>query len=230
MSEPATHADPSLCWNCRGSLSEADLCTSCVKIQPIGPETDFFSILGFPVRLTLDPRELTERFHAKSRLFHPDFHRLEDAREQDISLNNASLVNQAFKTLKDPFERALYVLDLTSRHHSPQGQKAVLPPALLMEIMEFKDALEEQVDSGHPIAATNALSESIRKVESSILAKMEAIDAAMDAQVPDTLEKIEEQSRRSREELSRDLEYRKYLKSMERDLRARIQSAAGRTG
>ncbi len=225
MSNLTSHSDPSLCWNCRGSLSEADLCTSCVKIQPIGPETDFFSILGIPVRLTLDTGILTERFHEKSRLFHPDYHRLEDTREQDISLNNASLLNQAFKTLKDPFERALYFLDLTSRHHSPQGQRVVLPPSLLMEIMEFKETLEEQVDSGQSEKASKTLAARIRDVEAAILGRMESLDnlASVD-------KSGNEETKRSREDLTRDLEYRKYLKSLERDLKTRIQAVASRVG
>lgn len=225
MPNLTSNSDPSLCWNCRGSLSEADLCISCVKIQPIGPETDFFSILGIPVRLTLDSGDLTERFHEKSRLFHPDYHRLEDAREQDISLNNASLVNQAFKTLKDPFERALYYLDLTSRHHSPQGQRAVLPPSLLMEIMEFKDILEGQVDSGQSEKASKTLAERIREVEAAIIARMESIDNLATGSNGGN-----DEAKRSREDLSRDLEYRKYLKSLERDLKNRIQAVASRAG
>ncbi len=225
MSNLTSHSDPSLCWNCRGSLSEADLCTSCVKIQPIGPETDFFSILGIPVRLTLDTGILTERFHEKSRLFHPDYHRLEDTREQDISLNNASLLNQAFRTLKDPFERALYFLDLTSRHHSPQGQRVVLPPSLLMEIMEFKETLEEQVDSGQSEKASKTLAARIRDVEAAILGRMESLD-----NLASVGKSGDEETKRSREDLTRDLEYRKYLKSLERDLKTRIQTVASRVG
>ncbi len=212
--------DPSLCWNCRESLSESDLCSSCIKIQPIGHDADFFSILGLPVQLIVDMNELTERFHLKSRLFHPDFHRLENGTEQDISLNNAALLNQAFKTLKDPFERALYYLDLTGPHHSPQGQKLALPPELLMEIMEFKESLEEQAESQDSIGAFRTLSLRIKDVESKILEGMAELDQMTGGRDHSSLLSC-------RASLSRNLEYRKYLKSIERDLKTRSSSARG---
>ena len=118
MSVSSAHADPSLCWNCRETVSDADICPSCVKIQPIGRKADFYSVLGLPVRLVLESAQLTGQFHAKSRIFHPDFHQGEESGEQLISLENASMVNQAFKTLKDPFERAAYFLDLMNRMDS----------------------------------------------------------------------------------------------------------------
>ena len=222
MAHSFARVDPSLCWNCRESLSESDLCTSCVKIQPIGHETDFFSVLGLPVRLTIDLSELTERFHAKSRLFHPDYHRLEDGKEQDISLNNAALVNQAFKTLRDPFERALYYLDLTGPHHSPQGQKTALPPDLLMEIMELKESLEEQAESEGAARAFQRLSEKIREAEAAVLEKMAELDG-----IPEGTDRALFLSCRA--SLGRDLEYRKYLKSIERDLKTRTTPARGQT-
>ncbi|MHB1287054.1 MAG: iron-sulfur cluster co-chaperone HscB C-terminal domain-containing protein [Leptospirales bacterium] len=212
--------DPSLCWNCRESLSESDLCKSCIKIQPIGHDADFFSILGLPVRLIVDMTELTEQFHLKSRLFHPDFHQLENGKEQDISLNNAALLNQAFKTLKDPFERSLYYLDLTGPHHSPQGQKLTLPPDLLMEIMEFKEALEEQAAAQDGLGAFQTLSARIKDVESKILEGMSELDRIAGETDQSSLLSC-------RASLSRNLEYRKYLKSIERDLKARSSSARG---
>ena len=220
MYPPFAEADPSLCWNCRESLSESDLCTSCVKIQPIGHDTDFFSVLGLPVRLTIDAVELVERFHAKSRLFHPDFHRMEAGEEQDISLSNAALVNQAFKTLKDPFERALYYLDLTAPHHSPQGQKTTLPPDLLMKIMEFKEALEEKGVSEDMDSAMRELSGSIREAESAVLEGMSELDRIVDSNNTSRLSSC-------RAKLCRDLEYRKYLKSIERDLKTRASRPRG---
>ncbi|MHB1606191.1 MAG: Fe-S protein assembly co-chaperone HscB [Leptospirales bacterium] len=222
MSHSFAEADPSLCWNCRESLSESDLCQLCVKIQPIGHDKDFFSVLGLPVRLIIDPVELVDRFHAKSRLFHPDFHRLEAGKEQDISLNNASLVNQAFKTLKDPFERALYYLDLTGPHHSPQGQKTTLPPDLLMEIMEFKESLEEKVESEDKESALKEIASRIKESESVILEGMSELDSLTELNESSTLLPI-------RTKLGRDLEYRKYLKSIERDLKTRVTKPREKT-
>ena len=219
MSISSAHADPSLCWNCRETVSDEDICPSCVKIQPIGRKADFYSVLGLPVRLVIDSAQLTDRFHIKSRIFHPDFHQEEASGEQMISLENSALVNQAFKTLKDPFERAAYFLDLTGPHHSPQGQKTTLSPAHLMEVMEFKESLEEEAGEQGPEKALSRLSQRVSEEESRILGLMKQIDAL--------LEGGEDASRlpeKDRSALWQALEYRKYLKSIERDMKARLGS------
>lgn len=215
MSVSHAHADPSLCWNCRETVSDSDICPSCVKIQPIGRKADFFSILGLPVRLLFEPERLTASFHEKSRIFHPDFHQGEESGEQLISLENAALVNQAFKTLKDPFERAAYYLDLTAPHHSPQGQKTSLSPALLMEVMELKESLEDVVQKEGKAKALSRLSENISAAEKQILEDMEAMDKLSTKKQEGTSIMINDK----RASLRQKLEYRKYLKSIERDLK-----------
>ena len=216
MSVSSAHADPSLCWNCRETVSDADICPSCVKIQPIGRKADFYSVLGLPVRLVLESAQLTGQFHAKSRIFHPDFHQGEESGEQLISLENASMVNQAFKTLKDPFERAAYFLDLTGPHHSPQGQKTTLPPALLMEVMEFKESLEEEAGEQGTDKALARLSRRVSEEENRILDLMNRMDSLLEGGTD-----VSRLPEKDRSALRQALEYRKYLKSIERDLKPR---------
>ena len=219
MSVSSAHADPSLCWNCRETVSDEDICPSCVKIQPVGRKADFYSILGLPMRLVIDSTQLTDQFHVKSRIFHPDFHQAEASGEQLISLENSAMVNQAFKTLKDPFERATYFLDLTGPHHSPQGQKTTLSPAHLMEVMEFKESLEEVAGKEGSEKALSRLSQRVSEEESRILERMKQIDALLEGGADAS--HLPEQDRSA---LWQALEYRKYLKSIERDLKARMGS------
>ncbi len=216
MSVSSAHTDPSLCWNCRETVSDEDICPSCVKIQPVGRKADFYSILGLPVRLIMEPGQLTDRFHGKSRIFHPDFHQDEESGEQLISLENAALVNQAFKTLKDPYDRAAYFLDLTGPHHSPQGQKTTLSPILLMEVMELKESLEEEAGERGTDEALSRLARRVAEEETRILDLMKKMDALLEGgtdagQLPEN----------DRSALRQALEYRKYLKSIERDLKPR---------
>ena len=129
---------------------------------------------------------------------------------------SAALVNQAFKTLKDPYDRAAYFLDLTGPHHSPQGQKTTLSPILLMEVMELKESLEEEAGERGTDEALSRLARRVAEEETRILDLMKKMDALLEGgtdagQLPEN----------DRSALRQALEYRKYLKSIERDLKPR---------
>jgi molecular chaperone HscB len=140
----------SLCWHCKGELDEGPLCPQCVKIQPLGKNSDYFSVMGLPRKLNLDPRVLEPVFHALSRRFHPDMYRLAGPRERIIALENSALLNQAYRTLRDPFERTAYLLQLEEGRASDwegergraKGEKEA-GPELFEEILEVQELLAE---------------------------------------------------------------------------------------
>jgi molecular chaperone HscB len=110
-----------------------------VKLQPLGKTSDYFSVMGLPRKLSIDPRVLEPVFHALSRRFHPDMYRLSPARERMIALENSAVLNQAYRTLRDPFDRAGYLLELeygreTERKDSP-------PQDLFEEILEIQELM-----------------------------------------------------------------------------------------
>lgn len=130
-----------VCWACRAEVGVAPECPQCVKIQPLGPNSDYFSVLGLPRKLQIDPRVLEPLFHALSRRFHPDMYRLASSRERMIALENSAVLNQAYRTLRDPFERAAYLLRLEDGR---LGEKKEAPPQdLFEEILEVQELLAE---------------------------------------------------------------------------------------
>jgi len=129
----------SLCWSCKTEVGDDPLCPHCVKLQPLGKSSDYFSVMGLPRKLTIDPRVLEPVFHALSRRFHPDMYRSAAPRERMIALENSAVLNQAYRTLRDPFDRAGYLLELeygreTERKDSP-------PQDLFEEILEIQELL-----------------------------------------------------------------------------------------
>ena len=68
--------------------------------------------LAFRVASTIDPEMLEAKFYELSRAFHPDFYQNKSETEQAISLSNAATLNTAYRTLRDPIQRAEYLLDL----------------------------------------------------------------------------------------------------------------------
>ena len=131
----------SMCWHCQSEVSGEYFCDRCVKVQPVSKETDYFTCFGFPRRLTIDPGKLEAKFYELSRAFHPDFYQNKSETEQTISLGNSATLNSAYRTLRDPIQRAEYLLDLEA---GAVKEIRNSPPAdLFEEILELQDTLNE---------------------------------------------------------------------------------------
>ncbi len=148
----------SMCWHCQSAVTGEYFCERCVKVQPVSKETDYFTCLGFPRRLMLDSKQLEAKFYEMSRTFHPDFYQTKSPAEQTISLGNAAVLNTAYRTLRDPIQRAEYLLGLETG--SVKDIRTSPPADLFEEILELQDTLEEyrasERDSqeGHALRAT----------------------------------------------------------------------------
>jgi molecular chaperone HscB len=130
-----------MCWHCQSEVSGEYFCERCVKVQPVSKEADYFTCLGFPRRLTIDPQKLEAKFYELSRAFHPDFYQNKSETEQAISLSNAATLNTAYRTLRDPIQRAEYLLAIEA---GAVKEIRTSPPAdLFEEILELQETLEE---------------------------------------------------------------------------------------
>jgi len=130
---------------------DAHFCPQCTKILSIGRHGDYFSFMGLPRRLTLDPAELEQRFRTLSRQFHPDYFYNATPAERRASLERSSYLNDAYRTLKQPIARVEYLLQLEGFAPAESGNK--VPPALLEEVFALNEELDEIRDlraSGAP--------------------------------------------------------------------------------
>lgn len=147
----------SMCWHCQSAMSGEYFCERCVKVQPVSNDTDYFTCLGFPRRLTLDLQKLESKFYELSRAFHPDFYQTKSPTEQTISLGNAAVLNTAYRTLRDPIQRAEYLLALEAG--SVKDIRTSPPADLFEEILELQDTLDQyrasdrDSDEGHRLRA-----------------------------------------------------------------------------
>src|SRR6266481_4047241 len=144
----------SRCWSC-GDMRAAQFCKACGKVQPPLP-VDYFSFFGMPRKLNLDAARLEREFYELSRKLHPDLNARADQREQEWSLEQSSLLNDAYRTLKDPIKRTQYLLTLEGVELEEQSKSAtekaratgevkkqIVPPDLLEEVFELNLQLEE---------------------------------------------------------------------------------------
>jgi molecular chaperone HscB len=100
---------------------------------------DFFEI---PHRLSLDLKDLEQRFYALSRKWHPDRFARASAQERENAMDASALLNDGYRTLRDPIKRAGYLLKEQGFDIGDQQSKDV-PPELLEEVFELNMALEE---------------------------------------------------------------------------------------
>ena len=153
IAEPSKKVE---CWSC-GSENDADVqfCAKCGKLQPVAP-ADYFHFFGLPCRLQLDRTALEKQFYQLSRKLHPDLFARASAQEQQWSLEKSSLLNDAWRTLRDPLSRTEYVLELQGIRLEEQSRDAtdaavasgaakqqIVPPDLLEEVFELNMQLEE---------------------------------------------------------------------------------------
>lgn len=105
-------AVPVACWSCSIGHNDSTLfCPHCSKIQP-PPGCDFFQVFGLERKFQMDLAALEHEFHRLSRKVHPDrFARAEEI-EREWSLADTALLNDAYRTLKDPLRRTEYLLKL----------------------------------------------------------------------------------------------------------------------
>jgi molecular chaperone HscB len=142
------------CWSC-GTMPAVHFCSACGKVQPPLP-VDYFTFFGLPRKLNLDSDLLEREFYGLSRKLHPDLVARADKREQEWSLEQSSLLNDAYRTLKDPIKRTEYLLRLEGVELEEQSKtateearatgeikKQVVPPDLLEEVFELNMQLEE---------------------------------------------------------------------------------------
>ena len=130
-------------------------CEACGKVQPPAP-VDYFSFFGLPRKLDLDVAALEKDFYELSRKLHPDLNAQAGTQEQEWSLQQSSLLNDAHRTLKDPIKRTQYLLKLEGVELEEQSKtatekarstgeikKQIVPPELLAEVFDLNMQLEE---------------------------------------------------------------------------------------
>lgn len=95
--------------------------------------TDYFDLLGLPRRFAVDLAELERRYLELSREVHPD-------RAGQAAAGRAMSANQAYRALKRELPRAEHLLQLEGVRI---GDNEPVPQALLGEVLELREELEE---------------------------------------------------------------------------------------
>lgn len=213
-----------VCWSCSAAHNaNALFCPQCGKIQPPAA-TDYFSAFGLEPKLDLDLPALEQEFHRLSRKLHPDrFARASD-REKEWSLADTALVNDAYRTLKDPLRRTQYLLKLNGaeigEEHSGKDRRdpSRAPADLLEEVFELNMQLEEMRASRNMGDQDQELESSLTEAKKKFDLLVEAVDADLRGQWKAWDEGSEIDRRAAEKAMIALLDRRRYLSNLVRDV------------
>ncbi|MFL6448137.1 MAG: Fe-S protein assembly co-chaperone HscB [Bryobacteraceae bacterium] len=174
---------------------------------------NFYEFFGFQRKLDLDETALQKRFYELSREWHPDRFSRKSAAESARAMENTAIINDGYRTLRDPVKRAEYLLTEEGFPIGEQRSKDV-PPELLEEVFELNMALEE-MRSGDESARPH-LEEAKEKfvgMRGEIDSQLKSLFAKYDAS-----ESESETAKQALNEIRGALNKRRYVENLIRDV------------
>jgi len=232
-------AIPVACWSCSVAHNESTLfCPHCSKIQP-PPGGNFFTVFGLSPRLNLDLASLEKEFHRLSRRLHPDRFARAAENEKEWSLADTALLNDAYRTLKDPIARTEYLLKLhgaeIGEEFAGNGQKgredrtgsSRVPSDLLEEVFDLNMQLEEMRMAHQMGAEDPALKQELMQAGEKFENLRQVVDRDLRAQW-DAWDHGGEAARQAAENaMLALLDRRRYLSNLVRDVTETLEGKNG---
>ncbi|MFM9914010.1 MAG: Fe-S protein assembly co-chaperone HscB [Methylophilaceae bacterium] len=136
-----------------------------------------FQLFNLPQTFAIDSAALDTQYRRLQSEVHPDRFTAGSDAEKLQSLQSATQANDAYQTLKNPLQRARYLLKLKGLDTQEESNTA-MPKAFLMQQMEWREAIEEAGD----VAQLEALQHEILDAEKTLQTKLRlALDQNDDA-------------------------------------------------
>ncbi len=105
-------------------------------------QSNDFELFGLPERFAQDVDAIDARWKELQREAHPDRFAAEGGAAQRLAMQWSVRINEAYRRLKDPLQRAAYLCELRGAPINAQDNTA-MPAKFLIEQMEWREALEE---------------------------------------------------------------------------------------
>lgn len=145
-------------------------CPACQAVTSPHPQASPFALLGVPVAFVQDAAALEQAWLSRTRQVHPDRFAKKPDVERRAAAEQSAAVNDAWRTLKEPFARAVWLLK------SRGVVEPALPQARLFALMEAREEAEESASGkARVVADTVARFESIFAVVQQRLAAVDVV-------------------------------------------------------
>jgi len=182
---------------------------------------NFFQFFGLDQKLCVDAEGLQKRFYELSRQWHPDRFSRKSASEQAEALDATAILNDGYRTLRDPVKRAEYLLKEEGFPIGEQRSKDV-PPELLEEVFELNMMLEElksgDSEARGPLESARG---NFSKMQSEVDRRLESLFVKYDAAEPES-----DAAKQALHEIRGLLNRRRYIDNLLRDVDRALNPAA----
>ena len=164
-------------------------------------QTDHFGVFDLPRRLTVDAAGLERKFLRLSRECHPDRFSAQGLEAVAEAQRRSARVNDAYRTLRDPVQRAEHLLALQGVERGEGAAKC--PPDLLEAVFELRESIVERPSPELRTRVRELLSNATERIDE-LFREHDAGDAS---ERPATLASIREA-----------LDRRQFLSSLDREV------------
>ena len=128
--------------------------------------SQYFNLFQLEPSFNIDTEALEQTYRTLAARFHPDKFASASAFEQKQAVMMSSTINDAYRTLKNPIDRAAYLLK-SQNIDADAPEHTSFSPEFLMQQMEWRETLmDAQMEQNHD--AIRALDQEIQKVQSNL--------------------------------------------------------------
>ena len=138
---------------------------------------DHFELFGLPPRFAIDLDALEQAYKGVQARVHPDRFASGTAAERRVAMQWSTRANEAYTTLRSAQKRAAYLVERAGVPINAETNTA-MPPAFLMQQMEWREALDEA--RGDPAALVEVRATMNEERDELLAAIGRAIDDAQD--------------------------------------------------
>ena len=128
--------------------------------------SQYFNLFQLEPSFNIDTEALEQTYRTLAARFHPDKFASASAFEQKQAVMMSSTINDAYRTLKSPIDRAAYLLK-SQNIDADAPEHTSFSPEFLMQQMEWRETLmDAQMEQNHD--AIQALDQEIQEVQSNL--------------------------------------------------------------
>jgi len=134
-----------------------------MQITDVELDKNYFELFDLEPSFSLSLDQLAQTFKLLQLQVHPDRFANATEAEKRLSVQFSSLINQAYQTLRNPLERAKYLLTLhgASNAINKQQSHTIKDTTFLMQQMELREALQDIQSNPDPVAALMQMDDEI---------------------------------------------------------------------
>jgi molecular chaperone HscB len=105
-------------------------------------QSNDFELFDVPVQFAQDGAALDARWKELQREAHPDKYAAQGAAAQRLAMQWSVRINEAYRRLKNPLKRAMYLCELHGAPIEAESNTA-MPPDFLVQQMQWREALDD---------------------------------------------------------------------------------------